>query len=101
MSGDAERDQAEAESKPTMPDLEAVYDEKIYPLMAQILAVCKEHRMPMIACFQFSETGLCTSTISNPAADKRFPMAYQLLRNGYLAYTTTTRPAEPPAGAGS
>ena len=34
-------------------DLEQVYDEKIAPLMAQIIAICNEHKMPMGASFCF------------------------------------------------
>jgi hypothetical protein len=34
-------------------DLEAVYDEKINPLMAQIIDICKEHRMPLVCSFQY------------------------------------------------
>lgn len=30
---------------------EEIYDSKISPLMTQIIAICKEHKMPMIACF--------------------------------------------------
>lgn len=32
-------------------ELERVYDEQIFPLMAQIIAICKEHKMPMLADF--------------------------------------------------
>ena len=32
-------------------DLENVYDEKIAPLMIQIIAICLEHKMPMGAMF--------------------------------------------------
>ena len=34
-------------------DLEAVYDDKISPLMKQIIAICKEHEMPMVASFVY------------------------------------------------
>ena len=30
---------------------EQIYDEKIAPLMAQIIDLCKEYRMPFVACF--------------------------------------------------
>ena len=36
-------------------DLEAVYDDEIFPLMAAIIAVCKRHKMPMFATFQYVE----------------------------------------------
>jgi hypothetical protein len=48
-------------------DLEAVYDAEIAPLMAQILDVCKRHRMPMFATFIYRDTedsaDLCTSML--------------------------------------
>jgi hypothetical protein len=38
-------------------DLEQVYDEQIQPLITQIIAICKEHKIPMGAtfCFRNSE----------------------------------------------
>lgn len=35
-------------------DLEKVYDEQISPLMTQILKICKENRLPMVASFAYS-----------------------------------------------
>jgi len=32
-------------------DLEQVYDEQIAPLMAKIIEICKEHKLPMAADF--------------------------------------------------
>lgn len=34
-------------------DLEAVYDAEIFPLMDQILDICKKHKMPMLASFVY------------------------------------------------
>jgi hypothetical protein len=49
-------------------DLESVYDEKISPLMAEIIAICKEHKMPMLASFQFryneeEQSSFCTTRL--------------------------------------
>ena len=44
-------------------DLEDVYDEKIAPLMDQIIAVCKEHKLPMVASFQYMGDDLCTTAL--------------------------------------
>lgn len=30
---------------------EAIYDEQIDPLMAQIIAICREHKIPVVAVF--------------------------------------------------
>lgn len=39
---------------PVYYNLESVYDEKISPLMTQIIAICKEHNMPMVASFAYT-----------------------------------------------
>jgi hypothetical protein len=49
-------------------DKEAIYDEKIAPLMGQIIAICKEHDMPMVAQFQYADTeengpAYCTTSL--------------------------------------
>lgn len=58
---------------------EAVYDEKISPLMAQIIQICKENDIPMVASFQINDDRpdgaafLCTTVILNqepPPANK-------------------------------
>ena len=46
-------------------DLEQVYDDQIAPLMAQIISICKEYELPMLASFQYkndSENGDYCST---------------------------------------
>lgn len=57
MSKDQQRPQDWAEGE----SLERVYDEKIAPLMDQIIAVCKEHEMPVVASFQYGAEDLCTT----------------------------------------
>lgn len=37
-------------------NIESVYDEKISPLLNQIIAICNEHKMPMIASFAYEST---------------------------------------------
>ena len=37
--------------QPEHYNLESIYDEKISPLMRQIIDICKEHNMPMVASF--------------------------------------------------
>lgn len=49
-------------------DLEEVYDAEISPLMAQIIEICKAHKMPMFATFLYrndpdGDDGLCTTNI--------------------------------------
>lgn len=38
-------------------DLEAVYDEQIFPLMKQIIEISKQNNMPFVASFQFASDG--------------------------------------------
>lgn len=40
---------------------EKVYDEKIAPLMTQIITICDEHKMPYHCSFMFRADELCTS----------------------------------------
>jgi hypothetical protein len=44
-------------------DNEAVHDEQISPLVAQILAICKAHQIPMVASFEYAPGNFCTSFI--------------------------------------
>lgn len=49
-------------------DKEAIYDEKISPLMREIIAICKEHSIPLVAQFQYAndeEKGplFCTTSL--------------------------------------
>lgn len=43
-----------SEEKTAEYDLEEVYDERIAPLMSEIIAICQEHKMPMVATFQYA-----------------------------------------------
>ncbi len=47
-----------------MEDKEAIYDEQISPLMAQLIEVCQRNEVPMFASFQYSDEGFCTSALS-------------------------------------
>lgn len=82
---------------------EKVYDEKISPLMKQIIAICKEHKIPMIATFIYendenSDEGAAT-TYLNFGGDDRFSdclsRAYKVLRVGIhsaMAITISSNP---------
>ena len=84
-------------------DNEAVYDEQISPLMTKIIAVCKEHRMPIVFSVQYCDTesdgpGFCTTTITafEGRADndrmRRINIAMQPDRPVALAETVITHP---------
>ena len=76
---------------------ETVYDEQINPLMAKILAICREHKIAMLADFSLGEDLHCTSAM---LADKFEPSreqlrAYDLIRpkNAFaMAITEETKP---------
>lgn len=42
-------------------DLEKVHDEKISPLMNEIIRVCKEHEMPCLVSFEYTPGSFCTT----------------------------------------
>lgn len=42
---------------------EEAYDAKINPLMAQIIAVCKEHKIPLLASFNLGDDFHCSTTL--------------------------------------
>ena len=44
-------------------DLEAIYDAEIGPLMAQIIAICKRHELPMIASFAYRTGSFCSTVL--------------------------------------
>jgi len=51
-------------------DLEKVYDSQIDPLVTQIIEICKTHKIPMFATFQYEHDdagegpGYCTTLLS-------------------------------------
>ncbi|EAM3159465.1 hypothetical protein NJB71_001253 [Salmonella enterica] len=71
-------------------NLESVYDEKINPLMQQIIAICKEHHMPMVASFAYEhceEKGrcCCTTTLTFEGRHiKEFAEATSVIRGNPL-----------------
>lgn len=44
-------------------DNEHIYDEQIAPLMTQIIAICNEHKIPMVASFEYAPGELCTTSL--------------------------------------
>jgi hypothetical protein len=82
-------------------DEESAYDEKIAPLMKQIIAICKEHRIPLIASFQYQTTdehgdAYCTTTLPfDGRTGEKLTRAMSVMRVErpiVLAETITTDP---------
>lgn len=63
-------------------NLEKLYDEKISPLMAQILEICKENNLPVAVIFQLSSDGEDEFLISHSAVipEEERPISHQLNR---------------------
>lgn len=78
---------------------ETVYDEQINPLMAQIIAICKEHKIPMVASFEYGRRGdadsdLCSTYLAfgdEAPACNRLKLAYQAIYDGVLSYMVTRK----------
>ena len=60
-------------------DNEAVYDERISPLMAQIVDICREHAIPMAAVFEYDEEAFCTTTLPHPDQSEHMKAVNRLL----------------------
>lgn len=74
-------------------DLEAVYDTEIAPLMSQIIDICKQHDLPMIASFAYAAQGdedfdLCTTFVAGEESI-RIPRKFEFMR--YIALRGTER----------
>jgi hypothetical protein len=47
-----------------MPTKEAIYDDEVSPLMAQVIAICKRANIPVHASFQLDEDLACTTHVA-------------------------------------
>ena len=85
------------------PDSEAVYDEQIMPLMRIILDVCKRHRIPMIASFQYCDSshpdgaGFCMSRVPFDGEAESFAAALKALKTDphFMAFVVTHAQEKP------
>lgn len=87
---------------------EAAYDEHISPLMEKVIALCKEHKIPILASFDISgedpeqdgaDTLNCTTFVHNAGegwpAPATFTKALDAIRPPsptFMAFTITTKP---------
>ena len=79
-----------------MATKEKIYDSEINPLMATIIAVCKQHKIPLIADFGLGDDLHCTTAL---LADEFEPSEGQLAAGrslynsaGFTAITITKSP---------
>lgn len=86
---------------------EAAYDEHISPLMTQIIALCKEHKINMIADFSLGydeeadQTLFCTTTMPKLDEDdekgvERMMRAYNVLKPAPQLFAFTIRETRKP-----
>lgn len=66
----------------TTYDKEAIYDAEIAPLMTKIIAICREHDIPMAATFQYArkeedDPAFCTTTL--PRGDRCSPRLNRII----------------------
>jgi hypothetical protein len=76
---------------------EKIYDERISPLMAQILTICKENGIAMVAQFAIPNPDdpdlVCTSCLTDESSKLSQDMeaARQILTKGFIAFTQRVR----------
>ena len=103
-----------AEETPMGPfNLEKVYDEEIFPLMAKIIEVCKRAQMPMLASFCYAKgqqaddpdgVDYCTTAIrrdgwTTPELEESLGLLRRTCRNPLIAITITpAKPGQPLPG---
>jgi len=75
-----------------MYDKEQIYDEKISPLMAQIIEICQVNDMQMVASFYLKEATedeydlMCTSCLlPKDGQNKTLAGAMHVIQDGYVA----------------
>lgn len=66
--------------------LEPIYDEKIAPLMTEIIAICMEHKLPMFATFQIGEKDFCTTSLPQPGCSNVVELCRRLVTTGMTAF---------------
>ena len=68
---------------------EEIYDEKISPLMGQIIAICQQHGIAMLASYSIpngEDEGLCCTThLADETGEvyERFARANAIIRQGH------------------
>ncbi len=83
---------------------ETAYDEKIFPLMKQIIEICKEHEIPHVCCFELDDQAeegedpdiiFCSTAYVPKTAHKTIKEAFHAVRKKepeIFAFTITSTP---------
>lgn len=54
---------------------EALYDEKIAPVLAELAALCKEHKLPFLAIVEYAPMDFGQTTVTTPEQSLPMTMA--------------------------
>lgn len=76
---------------------EPVYDEKIAPLMQQIIDICSEHELPFFAVFEYNPNEFCVSSNFKAKESPTLEALYQTWQRNrpsveQIVLTTITKP---------
>jgi len=79
------------------PNLEEIHDKEISPLMEKIIEICKEHKIPMVACFNYGPNEHCSTVmIGDEYPEDRLlrelANRIHLARRGFAAFMITVTP---------
>lgn len=76
-----------------MDNMEIVYDQRIAPLMEEIIAICREYQIPAVASFQLNgekDPLLCTTALCLEGADPKLKSALNVLYHDHVAFPRGT-----------
>lgn len=72
-----------------MSNMETIYDKRIAPLMEEIIAICREYHIPVVASYQLNSEEdplLCTTALRLDEADPRLRSALNVLYHNHVAF---------------
>lgn len=72
-----------------MDNMEAIYDKRIAPLMEEIIAICREYQIPVVASYQLNgeeDPLLCTTAQCLEEAHPKLRSALNVLYHDHVAF---------------
>ncbi len=70
-------------------DHEAIYDQQISPLMKEIVRICRENHIPMVASFEYAPEHFCSTIMLQPNCSDNLKAAANLIQKGFMAFAIT------------
>ncbi len=77
---------------PDLPENESVYDEQIHPLMAKVIALCKEHGIGLAAQFQVRDEDEEPIAVTTVLTGKTYRSTPEFTALGEKLYRQTRPP---------